>query len=66
MLSCFSGPAPLTRSFLFSRSSAISPTNWHEIPGSVTSSNGTFLFLDNGTNSGGLLTPRFYRLRQVP
>ncbi len=47
-------------------SSSVFPTNWHEIPATITSTNGTFLFLDNGTNSGGLLTPRFYRLRQAP
>jgi hypothetical protein len=47
-------------------SGSLSPTTWHEIPGTITSSNGTFLFLDNGTNSGGLPSPRFYRLRQLP
>lgn len=52
--------------FFVQWSSSVSSTNWHKVPGSITSSNGTFLFLDNGTTTSNLLSPRFYRLQQVP
>jgi hypothetical protein len=46
-------------------SSLVTPV-WHSFTAPVTSSNGVFLFLDDGSQSGGLGSPRFYRLRQLP
>ena len=44
---------------------SLAPALWHALPGTVTSSNGTFVFLDSGSASGGLASPRFYRLLQT-
>jgi hypothetical protein len=40
--------------------------SWNTLTNSVTSSNGTFNFTDNRTNSGGFGKNRFYRLRTSP
>jgi hypothetical protein len=40
--------------------------SWRAISGPVTSTNGTFLFLDNGSQTGGLDSSRLYRLQQRP
>ena len=39
---------------------------WTTLPGVLTSVSGTFSFLDDGSQTGGLDTARFYRLLVVP
>jgi len=43
-----------------------SPAWWHAFTNTVTPTNGSFEFLDDGSQSGGLASTRFYRLRQLP
>ncbi len=45
---------------------ALAPANWSAFPGLVGSTNGTFLFFDNGSQASGSGGERFYRLRQMP
>lgn len=42
------------------------PSGWNSFSNSVASTNGTFFFLDDGSESGGLGSRRYYRLRQGP
>lgn len=42
------------------------PPTWNTIPGIVSSPTGTYTFTDDGTQTGGLNSPRFYRLIQLP
>jgi subtilisin-like proprotein convertase family protein len=58
--------APTNLQFGVQWTLSLAPAGWRSFPGSVTSSNGTFLFLDNGSQTGGLDGQRFYRLRQLP
>jgi hypothetical protein len=39
---------------------------WTTFTNIITSTNGTFNFIDSGTNSGGLGNTTFYRLRTSP
>lgn len=41
-------------------------TGWTTFTNIITSTNGTFDFTDNGTNSGGFGNTKFYRLRTSP
>lgn len=52
-------------SFSVQWASALVPPNWNSFAAPVTSSNGVFEFLDDGSQSGGRDTQRFYRLRQL-
>jgi hypothetical protein len=47
-------------------SPSISPPAWITLPGLVTSPTGTFSFLDDGSQTGGLDSTRFYRLILIP
>ncbi len=40
--------------------------SWNTFSGVVTSTTGTFSFLDDGSQTGGLGAQRFYRVVQVP
>lgn len=60
----WSGTTNLT--FQVQWSTALAPANWHTFPGSVRSTNGAFSFFDDGSQTSGLDTPRFYRLLQGP
>jgi len=40
--------------------------SWNSFTNTVTSSNGTFSFLDNGLQSGGFGSRQFYRVTEVP
>ena len=43
----------------------LSPVAWTTVPGTVTSPNGQFQFLDDGTQTGGQGPTRFYRLLKL-
>ena len=58
------GTTNLTFNLLWTPS--LAPANWRAFPGRVTSSNGTFSFFDDGSQTGGVAGPRFYRLLQAP
>src|SRR5262249_39477390 len=58
--------APTNLLFQVQWTPSLAPATWQSIPGQVTSSNGTFLFLDDGSQTGGVGAERFYRLRQLP
>jgi hypothetical protein len=59
--------APTNRQFEVEWSPAVEPPQWTPIPVPVTSTNGLFLFLDDGAHTGGLdAGQRFYRLRLLP
>jgi hypothetical protein len=45
---------------------SLSPSTWQTFTNVLTSTNGSFSFLDNGSQSGGLGPVRFYRLLQLP
>ncbi len=45
---------------------SLTPPNWTAFTNILTSANGAFSFLDDGSQSGGLAGPRYYRLRQLP
>jgi hypothetical protein len=57
--------APTNQLFRLQWTPGLAQANWHSISGIVTSTNGTFFFLDDGTQTGGLVGPRFYRLQQL-
>jgi hypothetical protein len=57
---------PISSRFQVQWSSTISPAIWNTFTGVVTSPNGQFSFLDDGSQTGGLGGPRFYRLVQLP
>ena len=42
------------------------PPAWTPFTNVLTSSNGDFSFLDDGSQSGPLAAPRYYRLQQLP
>jgi subtilisin-like proprotein convertase family protein len=58
--------APTNSQFVVQWASSLAPATWQTIPGNVTSTNGTFLFFDDGSQTGGFSNPRFYRLGQIP
>jgi hypothetical protein len=58
----FAWSAPMNISYQVDYSTNL-PAGWTTLPDIITSSNGTFNFTDNGTNSGGLGNTKFYRLR---
>ena len=45
---------------------ALCPPIWTSFTNILTSTDGAFSFLDDGTQSGGLAGPRYYRLKQLP
>jgi len=42
------------------------PPYWQPFPAAVTSTNGTFLFIDDGSLTGGFDPARFYRIQVLP
>ncbi len=44
----------------------LAPGSWLPFPGLITSSNGVFVFLDDGSQTGGLEPKRFYRFILLP
>jgi len=45
---------------------SLSPPDWTPFAEVLTSVNGTFEFRDDGSQTGGLSSPRYYRLRRLP
>jgi subtilisin family serine protease/subtilisin-like proprotein convertase family protein len=46
-------------------SPSLSPAQWTSFPNAVSSSTGEFSFLDDGSQTGGIRAPRYYRLLQT-
>jgi hypothetical protein len=44
----------------------LNPSSWNAFTNIIAPANGSFDFIDDGSQSGGLQEPRFYRLRQLP
>jgi subtilisin-like proprotein convertase family protein len=57
--------APTNSQFTVQWSPTLPPV-WTDFPDTVVSTDGTFSFLDDGSQSGGLGPCRYYRLRQLP
>ena len=47
-------------------SPSLEPGSWNAFPGVITSSNGVFIFIDDGSQTGGLGPLRFYRFILLP
>ena len=56
--------APTTCPFQAQWTPSLTPPAWTSFTNILTSTDGTFSFLDDGTQSGGLAGPRYYRLKQ--
>ena len=61
----FSWVAPTNASYQVDYSTNLS-SGWTTFTDIVTSTNDTFSFTDYGTNSGGLRSTKFYRVRSSP
>ncbi len=58
--------AAANRQFQVQWSPSLAPPAWTSFTDTITSTNGVFSFLDDGSQSGGLAAPRYYRLQQLP
>ena len=58
--------APSNGQFQAQWSPSLTPPSWTAFTNAPTSTNGDFSFLDDGSESGGLVGPRYYRLQQLP
>ncbi len=58
--------APINGQFQVQWTPVLAPPAWVSFTNILTSTNGIFSFLDDGSQSGGLGGPRYYRLRQLP
>ena len=58
--------APANAQFQVQWTPSLAPSAWTSFTNVLTSTNGTFSFLDDGSQSGGLAGPRYYRLQQLP
>jgi subtilisin-like proprotein convertase family protein len=52
--------------FMVQWSRMITPPSWTGFTNRISSTTGIFSFLDDGSQAGGLRSPRYYRLRQLP
>jgi hypothetical protein len=57
----FEWAGPTNQTYRAEWTSTLTPGSWLPFPGVITSSNGVFVFLDNGSQTGGLGPKRFYR-----
>lgn len=57
---------PVTAQYNVQWTTTLVPPVWNTFTNVITSPTGLFEFLDDGTQSGGLGGPRFYRLLQLP
>ena len=57
---------PANNAFQVQWTDSIGPPTWNTFTNILTSTNGAFWFLDDGSQSGGLDGPRYYRLQQSP
>jgi hypothetical protein len=58
--------APTNFQFNLQWTASLAPADWHSFSNVVSSVNGSFSFFDTGSQTGGLGSRRFYRLRQLP
>jgi subtilisin-like proprotein convertase family protein len=58
--------APTNRQFQVQWTPSLAPPAWTPFTNILTSTNGVFWFLDDGSQSGGRDGPRYYRLEQLP
>jgi subtilisin-like proprotein convertase family protein len=58
--------APASEQYEVQYTDTLSPPDWKAVTTPVSSTNGEFQFLDDGTHTGGVSTQRFYRLKRVP
>jgi len=58
--------APATATFRVDWSATLAPPSWNSFTNLLTSTNGQFRFLDDGSQTGGPAAARFYRLVQLP
>jgi subtilisin-like proprotein convertase family protein len=58
--------APANARFRVEWSPSLTSTNWKPFYSSIRSTNGVFYFVDDGSETGGLDSARFYRLKQLP
>ena len=56
------GPVSATYHVQWTDALAPLPLTWGTVPAPITSTNGIFTFTDDGSLTGGLNSPRFYRL----
>ena len=60
-----SGLAPADAQFQVQWTPSLAPPAWTSFTNILTSTNGVFLFLDDGSQSVALTAPRYYRLQQL-
>ena len=58
--------APSNSQFQVQWTASLAPPAWNTFPNLIASTNGACSFLDDGSQSGGLDGPRYYRLQQSP
>jgi subtilisin-like proprotein convertase family protein len=58
--------APSNNQFQAQWTPVLAPPNWTSFTNILTSTNGAFSFLDDGSQTVGLAAPRYYRLQQLP
>jgi hypothetical protein len=58
--------APTNSQFQAQWTPSLTPPAWTNFTNTLTSTNGAFSFLDDGSQAGGLAGPRYYRLQQLP
>jgi hypothetical protein len=58
--------APTNSLFQAQWTLSLAPPAWSAFTNVLTSTNGLFWFLDDGSQSGDLTGPRCYRLQQLP
>jgi subtilisin family serine protease/subtilisin-like proprotein convertase family protein len=58
--------APTNSQFQAQWTPALAPPLWNSFTNTLTYTNGIFSFLDDGSQSSGLASPRYYRLQQLP
>ena len=58
--------APISAQYQAQWTPSLAPSAWTSFTNLLTSTNGIFSFLDDGSQTGGLAGPRYYRLQQLP
>jgi hypothetical protein len=58
--------APSNSQFQAQWTPVLAPPAWTRFTNILTSTNGAFSFLDDGSQTAGLAAPRYYRLQQLP
>jgi len=58
--------APINAQYRAQWTPSLAPPAWTSFTNLLTSTNGVFSFLDDGSQTGDLAAPRYYRLQQLP